>query len=317
VYISEQNSLTLASVTASGAAGDVNIASATGDLAVGTVTAARNATISASAGAILDDGDDTTRLTSNALTLLARSIGAPSTLTGTTLDSTQRLDTAASTLNANATNGGVYIDEVDGLQSVTAQAGGGTAGDIELLTAAGDLNLQSVTVSDTLLLSAGQNIFARPGASPITARVAELRAGGADAAAGHIGLSSQLLEFDLSAGNSLRLFVPQTIDPKDPARAPATLPSAGVTTTLSLFSVPDLLATSAGFGQFQSLSETPFTSAAESLVRTVQNQTNTVQSVLGLDWGSFDTNVSLFGTLDPAVCLPSDQRDEEQGSGGC
>jgi len=56
---------------------------------------------------------------------------------------------------------------------------------------------------------------------------------------------------------------------------------------------------------------------AEALVRSIQNQTATVQSVLGLDWASFDPNVSLFGTLDPSVCLPGDQRDEEQASPGC
>ncbi len=52
-------------------------------------------------------------------------------------------------------------------------------------------------------------------------------------------------------------------------------------------------------------------------MRSIQNQTATVQSVLGLDWASFDPNVSLFGTLDPSVCLPGDQRDEEQGGAGC
>jgi filamentous hemagglutinin family protein len=317
VYINEQNGLTLASVTAAGSAGDINVASASGDVTVGVVTASRDAAISASAGAIVDDGDDTTRLASTGLTLLGRSVGAPSTLSGATLDGSLRLDTSASTLHATSTAGGIYINELDGLQSVNLNAGGGTAGDIELLTATGDLNLQSVLASDSLLLAAGHNIFALPGSSPITARVAELRAGGADATAGRLGTQTQLLGFNLSAGDSLRLFVPQSIDPKDATRAPATLPSPGVTTTLSLFGAPDARATLAGFGQFQSVSDTPFTSAAEGLVRTVQNQTNTVQSVLGLDWGSFEANVSLFGTLEPAVCLPSDQRDEEEGGSGC
>jgi len=317
VYINEQNGLTLADVTASGAAGNVRVTSGSGDIVVHTVTASGDATLGASGGAIRDDGDDTTRITANTLTLQAQSIGAPSTLTGTTLDSSMRLDTTATALNATATNGGVFIDELDGLQSVSLQAGGGAAGDIELLTATGDLNLQSVQASDTLLLAAGHNIFARPGASPISARVAELRAGGADPAAGRIGTQNQLIELNLSPGNSLRLFVPQTVDPDDPTRAPSTLPSPGVTTTLSIFSAPDVRATLAGFSQFQSVSDTPFTSAAEALVRTVQNQTTTVQSVLGLDWASFDTNVSLFGTLEPAVCLPADQRDEEEGSAGC
>jgi hypothetical protein len=90
-----------------------------------------------------------------------------------------------------------------------------------------------------------------------------------------------------------------------------------VLTTLSVFGSPNLLSVQAGFGQFTGNGDTQFTSPAESLVRTIQNQTTLVQSVVGLDWASFDPNVSLFGTLDPSVCLPSDQRDEEKGDTGC
>lgn len=317
VYIGEQDGLTLDSVSAAGAADHVDITTSTGNIGVGTVTASGDVSLAANAGAITDDGDDTTRITARELNLVARSIGAPSTFTGATLDSSLRLDTAVSALDATATNGGIFINEADGLASTSVQAGGGADGDIELLTTTGDLNLLSVSASDTLLLSAGHNIFALPGASRISARAAELRAGGADPAAGRIGTPGRLLELELSAGNSLRLFVPQTVNPNDPNQAPATLPSAGVLSTLSLFASPDPRATTAGFGQFQSLSESQFTSPAETLVRTIQNQTATVQSVQGLDWASYDPNVSLFGTLDPAVCMPADQRDEEAGGGGC
>ncbi|MGH8261057.1 MAG: hypothetical protein ACREUG_15355, partial [Steroidobacteraceae bacterium] len=34
-------------------------------------------------------------------------------------------------------------------------------------------------------------------------------------------------------------------------------------------------------------------------------------NVLYIDWASYNPNVSLFGTLNPAVCLPGDQRDED------
>src|SRR5690606_15253682 len=141
VYVNEQNGLTLASVTAAGAAGDIRVGSTSGDVTVGAGSASRDATINASGGVTVDDGDQAPRLASTGLTLLGRSIGGASTLTGTTLDSSPRLDTSASTLNATATAGGIYIDELDGLQSVSLNAaGGGTAGDIELLTATGDLN---------------------------------------------------------------------------------------------------------------------------------------------------------------------------------
>ena len=39
------------------------------------------------------------------------------------------------------------------------------------------------------------------------------------------------------------------------------------------------------------------------------------KSVLYIDWGSYNPNVSLFGTLNPAVCLPADQREDDTTSG--
>jgi hypothetical protein len=251
------------------------------------------------------------------VTLSARSIWGPSTLTGTTLYSRPRLDLDATSLDATATAGGIFIDEANGLSSVRVRATGGGDGDIELLTATGDLNLLSVSATDALLLAAGRDIVGLPGLGTISARTAELRAGGADSSTGHIGSLTQPISLQLSAGNTLRMFVPQSVDPNDPARAPSTLPSAGVLSTLSLYNAPSLLSVQAGFGQFTGLSDSQFTSPAEALVRSIQNQTSTVQTVLGLDWASFDPNVSLFGTLDPSVCLPSDQRDEEEGSSGC
>jgi hypothetical protein len=279
------------------------------------VSAVNNATLTANSGAIADDGDDTTRLTANTVTLLARSIGAPSTLVGTTVDSKLRLDTDATDLVATATAGGVYINQLTGLASASVHASGGKDGNIELLTATGDLNILSMSASGTLLLAAGGNIYALPGAGTITAQAAELRAGGADPAAGHIGTLSRPLVLQLAPGDTLLMFVPQTVNSSDPNSAPSTLPSAGVESTLSLFAAPSDLAVDAGFGQFQGIGETQFTSQAELLVHSIQNQTAAVQSVLGLDWSSFDPNVSLFGKLDPSVCLPGDQRDEEQDAG--
>ena len=42
-----------------------------------------------------------------------------------------------------------------------------------------------------------------------------------------------------------------------------------------------------------------------------------MQAGLDIDWGSFDPEVSLFGTLEPSVCLPGDQRDEETSTPDC
>jgi hypothetical protein len=245
------------------------------------------------------------------LTLTAQSIGAPSTLTGQTLNATTRLNTNAGSLVATSTDGGVYINQLNGLASANVHASGGSKGNIELLTAKGDINIQGMTASGTLLLAAGGNIYDLPSGGPIMAQAAELRAGGSDTSAGHIGTLAHPLVLQLNPGNTLRMFVPQTIDPNSASSGPATLPSAGVQSTVSLFLSPSLPAIEDGFGQFQGLGETSFTSQAQILVRSIQNQTAIVQSVVGLDWASFDPNVSLFGKLDPSVCLPSDQRDEE------
>jgi hypothetical protein len=311
INVSQQGSLKLADVQA---AGGVNVAAANGDITVGNVSAQNNATLTASSGAIDDDGDTTTRLTATTATLLARSIGSPSTLVGTTVDSKLRLGTDVTNLVATSTAGGVYINQSQGLASANVHATGGNTGNIELLTATGDLNIQSMAASGSLLLAAGGNIYALPGSGTITAQAAELRAGGADLNAGHIGTLSRPLELQLSPGETLRMFVPQTVNPHDSASGPATLPTAGVESTLGLFAAPNGLAVDAGFGQFQGLGESQFTSQAELLVHSIQNQTATVQTVLGLDWNSFNPNVSLFGKLDPSVCLPGDQRDEEAGA---
>jgi hypothetical protein len=174
-----------------------------------------------------------------------------------------------------------------------------------------------VSATGTVLLSAGGNIFAGGGFTGLTAQQAELRAGTADSNAGQIGTLSAPLRLSLAPGNTLHLFVPATVNPGDPNRAPATLPSNGVSTTLSLFTSPSLVASEDGFGQFNGFGDTRFTSQPENLLKTIQSQTGTVQRIQDVDWKSFDRNVSLFGTQDPAVCLPGDQRDEEGGKGGC
>jgi hypothetical protein len=312
VEINQQGDIKLASVQAGG---NVGIGSS-GNITVGSVTAHNNATLTAQSGMISSGGDANSQLSGNTVTLAARAIGAPSTLTGATLNSATRLNTEATNLVATSTAGGVYINQLTGLASADVHASGGKDGNIELLTTTGDLNIAGMSASGNLLLAAGGNIYALPGSGTITAQAAELRAGGADLNAGHIGTLGHPLVLQLNAGNTLRMFVPQTVNPNDANSGPATLTSPGVNTTLSLFTSPNLLAVEDGFGQFTGLGETQFTSPAELLVRSIQNQTATVQSVVGLDWSSFDPNVSLFGKLDPSVCLPGDQRDEEPGAPG-
>ena len=303
VFISEQNGLTLTDVRAGN---DVNVIATSGDVTVGVVEAANHATLTASAGVIADDADDSTRVSARNVTLLARSIGAPSTLSGATLDHSLRVDTAATTLDATATAGGVFIDETDGLDSVRVHASGGTTADVELLTELGDLQLQSVSAADTLLLAAGGNIVGLPGVGTISARAAELRAGGADSSAGHIGTVAQPLSLQLSPGKTLRLFVPDTINAGDASRAPSIAPMLDVTSTRGVITVPDRLSVQAGFGQLGLQAEpTP-----------LQIQAVPLLQVPGLDWADIEPNVHLLTISDPAVCEPEEQRDAE-GKAGC
>jgi len=312
VDVKQQASLKLQSVQAGG---NIGVTDTSGNLTVGTMKASGNVEVTASAGT-LTDVDSTSLISGGTLTLTAQSIGAPSIVAGQTLDTTPRVNTNGTSLVATSTAGGVYINQQNGLSSVSVHASGGSKGNIELLTAKGDLNIQSITASGTLLLAAGGNIYDLAGASPITAQAAELRAGGSDVNGGHIGTLGHPLVLELNPGDTLRMFVPQTINANSASSGPATLPSPGVQSTLSTFISPNLLAVGDGFGQFQGIGETQFTSQAELLVRSIQNQTATVQTVVGLDWASFDPNVSLFGKLDPSVCLPGDQRDEEAGAPG-
>ena len=316
IYVTNQSGLTLASVQSSG---DASVTALSGNLGVQSVNVGGTATLTASDGTIADVATNSSPLEAKSLTLLARSIGAPSTLTATGVDFSPRLNIDAGTLDATSTAGGIYINALgsNGLSSVTVHASGGSSGNLELLAPQGSLYLQSVSASNTLLLAAGLNIYGLPGLGSITAQSAELRAGAANPSTGHIGTPTDPLSLRLNPGNTLRIFVPQTVDYHDPSRAPATLPSTDVVTTLSLYAAPSDLAVEAGYGQFQGLSDSLYTSPAESLVHSIQNQTTVLQNVVGLDWGSFNPNISLFGTLDPSVCLPSDQRDEESGPPGC
>jgi hypothetical protein len=308
--VSQQGNLDLTSVKAGR---NIDIVATTGNLTVGTVDASNSATLTATAGSLTNDGDSA-EIAANTLTFLATSIGTPATLTGSTPNDQGRLNTDATTLVATSTNGGVYIDQLVGLASANVKASGKN-GNIELATRTGDINILGMSASGTLLLAAGGNIYGLANSGTITAQSAELRAGVADSTTGRIGTLSHPLVFDLNPGTTLRLFVPLSIAGNS-SDSPATLTSPGVTSTLAEFVSPSALALEDGFGQFQGLGESQFTSQAELLVHSIQNQTATVQSVVGLDWSSFDPNVSLFGKLDPSVCLPGDQRDEEEGTPG-
>ncbi|MFC4313211.1 filamentous hemagglutinin N-terminal domain-containing protein [Steroidobacter flavus] len=299
MFVTEQDGVTLTSVSAR----NVDVNSATGDIDVITVEAANDVALTASSGAIDDDGNDTTLITGAGLTLTARSIGAPSTLTGTTLDSSLRLDADVATLDATASTGGIFIDQRNGLQSVRALA----SGNIELLTQAGDLHLREVRSGNRLLLAAGRDIVAASGAT-VVANMAELRAGTTDVAGGRIGSHEQPLRLQLAAGDNLSIFVPQALAAHGSDQSPLQT-EQGVLSALGTFASPNTLAAHAGFGQFQGL--TTLTTDAETQLRTLQGQASRVVTTVGFDFESLDQEAQLFQTMSPAMCLPLELRDQQ------
>lgn len=129
VDLREADGATLRSIAADN--GDVTVATATGDLAVQDVTAGGTADLTATAGSILDDGNDATEIAADEILLTSGSAGAIGGA-GTLPD----MDTRGGIITATGGAGGAFISEADGARltaAVTADgimrirnAGGGT-----------------------------------------------------------------------------------------------------------------------------------------------------------------------------------------------
>ena len=206
VFFAEADGLTLASLTANGPFGQIVVSSATGDIAVGSVATLGNVTLSAPAGNIIDDGDDTTAINGDGLTLTAfRAIGQPGALPD--------LDVAVNTLVASTTgpgpfvpppNAGMWVTDANDLTVISATTtdgviridavgqlnaasvtAGGTGRNVGLQALGGDLTIGSVTAAgDTVSLSTPTLIVDGDAAIDVTALRVMLSAGGGIGAAG-------------------------------------------------------------------------------------------------------------------------------------
>src|SRR5262249_6856892 len=115
-------------------AGDIFISEAD-DVQVNTVNAAAGGSIAISAaGAISDDANDTTRITGTNVALSAARIGA----------SDNRVDTAAGSLSATTTSGGIYVSEQDDITLVDVRTSG-AANAVDLRTG-GNGNITAETL---------------------------------------------------------------------------------------------------------------------------------------------------------------------------
>jgi hypothetical protein len=145
IFVRETNGVALANLSANGVA----VLAAAGDVTVGTVSTPGNVSITTSAGSILDDGINATRITADAVTLDASGeIGQP----GATAD----IDTAANswTLSAGDASGltkGVWVRDADAITVTSATTTDGTI----VLTAGGTMTANTVTANN---VAASRNV---------------------------------------------------------------------------------------------------------------------------------------------------------------
>lgn len=179
IFILEANAITLTTLTAAGAGSDIVVTAQAGGIEVHTVTATDDVTLTATAGAITDDGVDGTAISGDALTLAAAgSIGATGALNA--------LDTSVSSISATATGGSIFVNESDSV-TLTSLTATGAGQDVSVI-AGGDITVASLSAPDAVTLDAngaGADILDDgSNGTAITAASAALTADGAIGAAG-------------------------------------------------------------------------------------------------------------------------------------
>ncbi|MDP8230581.1 MAG: filamentous hemagglutinin N-terminal domain-containing protein [Candidatus Gorgyraea atricola] len=171
VFISDTaGDVTITTITAGGTGSDVEFTSV-GDVTLGAVTATDEVTLTATRKDITDGnadvaGDNVTAVTLN---VAAGSFGA----------SGNKIETDVTTLSSVVTsNGGVYIDENDGVTITTVTAGGN--GDVDILSG-GTILLGAITASGddvTLKTTSGNITDNNAGSTNVTADTLTISASG-------------------------------------------------------------------------------------------------------------------------------------------
>jgi hypothetical protein len=320
-----------AATFSAGNANDVTLNSAN-DFSTVSIASARNATLSdtnaltlgkstvsgsfsaTAGGAITGSG----LITANSLKLQGTSLGARSRMS----DISQFISTNVGSLDLTATSGGVFVNQSGSVQVLNASA----TGNVELIAQGANSNLTvaSVTAGGHALLIAGDNILAASGAATMAAPFVELRAGieNANGAIGSVALPLGV-QSAASQSPSVDLVLPQsTINVSEPREIPHIFSPASTNATQVLFTGNHTDLYTAPFGTAAALLNV--NAAAFNLAErygtfdAAKSEDSTAgREVLYIDWSSFDPNVSLFGTVNPGICLPSDQREEDSGGLGC
>ena len=202
-----------------------------------------------------------------------------------------------------------------------------------------------------VLLAAGRDVFATPGLTGtdahITAQNIEVRAGGMDTTGGQIGTDGVKLRLavpDTIPGGATNtgdpvssvLFLQRPVGPDSevPLFAPQFDLVSNPLGQISSSVLPNPALSAGVFLTTVFTTRTAQTDGTIALVNSVLPLTSNAslsydpdaqnnfldlssasnaqgEGTLYIDWASFDPNVSLFGTVNPPICLPRDQQEED------
>ena len=312
-------------------------------MTLGTVNAGTGAATLTAGGAVTDAANGATSLTAATAAITAASIGVQEV--GATSENT--LNTAVGTLSATATAGDIVVRDADDIALASVN---GAAGQDVIVVTPGDITVTQITGAGPdgagrVLLAAGSDIFANGAGDHIVAGNIELRAGGLDETGGRVGEESNrlILRVPATIGGGangtgsdvpsvLILSRPATGDSGVPAQAPQHqivdsfnaaeglllsgdqpvndyLTTVFTVRTLNTEGGVDLDNANLDLGSAAAVRPDP---SAQNTLLELSNATNAQgEGTLYIDWASFDPNVSLFGTVNPPICLPRDQQEED------
>lgn len=185
------------SVTTAG--GSITISGAD-DMIIRTITASTgNVSISGLAGShIKDDGDNTTKITGNVLTLSAGG------RIGDVGDG--QLDTSVNELDATASAGSIFLTN-DKALTVTSATASGSGNDITIITTSGNLNVGLMNAADDLTLTAAGAIEESPAdsATDLVGDLATLTAATGIGAAGAIETTLNAVSASVTGTGAIQL----------------------------------------------------------------------------------------------------------------
>jgi filamentous hemagglutinin family protein len=235
----------------------------------------------------------------------------------------------ANTFGGAVTFTGRNVLLVDGAGSLTTASGTASGTLTEIAKgSASNLYVGTLTAGGNLLLIAGNSILGTSSQATVNATDAQVRYGLEDAN-GQLGSTdpNQQIGFQALPGASqvqLTVWLPAPGTQLENSDLRATQSDLNITKQpfaageQSVLYSPNFGLTAAEVAGSSAAIRTSFAGTQTQSAVAQSAATQGTQSVLVIDWASYNPNVSLFGTLNPAVCLPADQRDEGVASGsGC